>query len=63
MADQNLETAKLVIKGILADNPEERAKVDAALVDLRRRLNEEAGELKGVIAFLLFADYADEMGL
>ncbi len=63
MADGEMEAAKLMIKGMLSEEPGTKAKVDLAVAELRTVLDGKPKEIRPVVAFLLLAEYAKELGL
>ncbi len=63
MADGEMEAAKLMIKGMLSEEPIKKALADSALAELRSALDRKQKEIRPIVAFLLLAEYAKELGL
>ncbi len=59
----DLDDARLLVKGYLSEQPERMARVEAAVSNAKAVIEGEAQDLKGIVAFLIFAEYGKEWGL
>ncbi len=59
----DLDDARLLVKGYLSEDPEKMARVEAAVSNAKAIIEGEAPELRGIVAFLIFAEFGKEWGL